>query len=237
MTDAILAVNAGSSSLKFALFEIGSDGNTLPVFRGLLEGIGTDPHFTARSGDGTVLTERRWPKHELHTHETLLGALLDWVDDHLGADRLIAIGHRIVHGGAALAEPLRLSDRIIEVLEALTPLAPLHQPHSLAPVRAINALRPGLPQIACFDTAFHHTIPALATRFGLPPSPMKRRAFGATDFTVSPTTISPGGSGSRHRTLPRGGSSWRILATAPASARCRMGEASTPPWALRRWTG
>jgi acetate kinase len=156
MTDAVLAINAGSSSLKFAVFDHG----TAPVFRGEIEKLNTAPHFVARDGSGATLDEP--------ADVTNCDSLLKWVDRHLGDDKLIAVGHRIVHGGRDFTAPVRLTDDVLAALEALTPLAPLHQPHSLAPVRAIDTLRPGLPQIACFDTAFHRTMPAVATRFALP---------------------------------------------------------------------
>ena len=164
MPNAILALNAGSSSIKFGLFEIGRQG---PIARGEIEGIGTEPHFIARDDRGAVIGERRWPEASVD-HEALLGGLLEWVDAHLGADTLVAVGHRVVHGGRDFTGPVLLDDKVLAALDLLTPLAPLHQPHSLSPVRAIMAVRPGLPQVACFDTSFHHTLPAVATRFALP---------------------------------------------------------------------
>ena len=164
MPNAILALNAGSSSTKFGLFEIGRQG---PIARGEIEGIGTEPHFIARDDRGAVIGERRWPEASVD-HEALLGGLLEWVDAHLGADTLVAVGHRVVHGGRDFTGPVLLDDKVLAALDLLTPLAPLHQPHSLSPVRAIMAVRPGLPQVACFDTSFHHTLPAVATRFALP---------------------------------------------------------------------
>ena len=101
-------------------------------------------------------------------HAAVLGTLLDWVDGHLGPDTLAAVGHRVVHGGTAFRTPVRLTPAIADALDRLTPLAPLHQPHSLEPVRTLLALRPTLDQVACFDTAFHHTMPPVATRFALP---------------------------------------------------------------------
>ena len=164
MPNAILALNAGSSSIKFGLFEIGRQG---PIAHGEIEGIGTAPHFIARDDRGAVIGERRWPEASVD-HEALLGGLLEWVDAHLGADTLVAVGHRVVHGGRNFTGPVLLDDKVLAALDLLTPLAPLHQPHSLSPVRAIMAVRPGLPQVACFDTSFHHTLPAVATRFALP---------------------------------------------------------------------
>ncbi len=168
MADAVLCLNAGSSSIKFALFEIGDRQALDLVSKGEIEGVGTEPHFVARDAVGTTLSETRWPDGAATTHETLLGVLLDWVDRHLGADTLVAVGHRVVHGGRQFTDPVQLNDTVMTALDRLTPLAPLHQPHSLSPVRAILALRPRLPQIACFDTAFHRTLPAVATRFALP---------------------------------------------------------------------
>ena len=168
MANAVLALNAGSSSIKFGLFEVVSGEVLKPVSRGLLEGIGTAPHFVARDARGATLDEQRWGSGAAGNHEALLGGLLEWVEKHLGQDALIAVGHRVVHGGRDFTAPVRLTDKIVRTLEELTPLAPLHQPHSISPVRAIAALRPGLPQIACFDTSFHHTMPAVATRFALP---------------------------------------------------------------------
>jgi acetate kinase len=168
MPNAILALNAGSSSIKFALFEIES-GNALSlVSRGELEGIGTKPHFVARDAQGATPGEQSWQGGAATTHEELLGGLLTWVEQHLGQDKLVAVGHRVVHGGREFTAPVVLTDDILQKLEQLTPLAPLHQPHSLAPVKALNTLRPGLPQIACFDTAFHRTMLPVATRFALP---------------------------------------------------------------------
>ena len=164
MADAVLALNAGSSSLKFAVYR-NESGMIGPVSTGEIEGIGTAPHFVARDGGGLPVIEKRFPSA---TFAILLSELLLWVDHHLGGDRLVAVGHRVVHGGRDYTAPVRLTDGVLAALEALTPLAPLHQPHSLAPMRAITALRPGLPQAACFDTAFHHTMPAVATRFALP---------------------------------------------------------------------
>lgn len=168
MPDAVLALNAGSSSLKFALFELGTGKMMVPVSRGELEGIGTAPHFVARDAEGATLDERRWPDGAARSHESLLDGVLGWVDEWLGEAALVAVGHRVVHGGRDFTGPVRLTEDVLAALETLTPLAPLHQPHSLSPVRAIMALRPGLPQVACFDTAFHHTLLTVATRFALP---------------------------------------------------------------------
>jgi acetate kinase len=163
---AVLALNAGSSSIKFGLFET-DDVALTPVSRGQVEGIGTSPHFIAKDPAGTVLTERRWKDPE-QTHEAVLGDLLDWAGAHLGTDVLVGVGHRVVHGGPRHDRPALITDDLVDELDRLRPLAPLHQPHSLSPMRAIMRLRPELPQVACFDTGFHHGMPPVATRFALP---------------------------------------------------------------------
>jgi acetate kinase len=165
MPDAVLALNAGSSSIKFALFEIVDDRVLSQAAHGQIEAVGRAPHFIAQDGKGNVLEDAHWPSG---SHEDLLGSLLGFVDSHLGTDRLRAVGHRVVHGGVAFTAPVIMTDDVLRSLERLTPLAPLHQPHNLAPIRAIAATRPNLPQVACFDTAFHHTMPPLATRLALP---------------------------------------------------------------------
>lgn len=172
MTGAILTLNAGSSSIKFALYERRKGSEPTLVARGALAGVGAvagvTPHFLVRDANGATLAEARLAAAEGASQEKLLGQLLDWIEGHLGVDALLAVGHRIVHGGRDFAAPVRLDERVVAALEKLTPLAPLHQPLGLAPVRAMRALRPDLPQIACFDTAFHQRMPTVATRFALP---------------------------------------------------------------------
>jgi acetate kinase len=166
MPDAILTLNAGSSSLKFALFELGEERRL--SLKGFIEGIGVDPHLVVRNAEGGVMTERRWFSGAAGSHEDFLDGLLSWIDDHLDDDRLVAVGHRVVHGGAQFAAPICVDPAVLEALEKLSPLAPLHQPHNLAAIRAVAVVRPGLPQIACFDTAFHHGQDPVVTRFALP---------------------------------------------------------------------
>jgi acetate kinase len=165
VSEAILCLNAGSSSLKFALFQA-ADEPAL-IARGQIEGIGTAPRLIVRDAGGAILAEERWPGGAGHSHDAFLAELLGWVDDHLGTDRLAAVGHRIVHGGADFAAPVRLDEAILTRLDALSPLAPLHQPANIAAVRAVWTERPGLAQVGCFDTGFHRTMPRVATRFAL----------------------------------------------------------------------
>jgi acetate kinase len=169
MADAVLCLNAGSSSLKFALFEVGPGDEPSAVARGQISGIGTEPRLIAGDESGAVLTDRRWPGGQGMTHEAFLSDLFHWIDAHLGRDRLVGVGHRVVHGGVDFSAPVIVDDAVLARLDALSPLAPLHQPHNLAALRAARAVRPGLPEVACFDTAFHRTQPDVATRFALPP--------------------------------------------------------------------
>jgi len=155
----ILTLNAGSSSVKFAIF----DAATLDArVRGEIETPHATPHVLAHDAGGAVLVDRRWPAGDV------LPALLDFIDAHLGRDALIAAGHRVVHGGADHVGPEAVTPALLTALDALTPLDPLHMPDNLAPIRAVAAARPALAQVACFDTAFHHTMPPVATQLALP---------------------------------------------------------------------
>jgi len=168
VTDAIVVVNAGSSSIKFSLFaERGSE--LALVARGQVEGIYTAPHFVAKDAAGKPTGEKRWEPGAKLGHEGALAHIIDWLKTTHGGDhRLAAVGHRVVHGGADYAAPVRLDAAVVAKLEQLVPLAPLHQPHNLAPIRALLQRAPELPQVACFDTAAHRSNPPLAQMFALP---------------------------------------------------------------------
>ena len=168
MTDAILTLNAGSSSLKFALFAWDEDGLRKTI-RGQVEGLGSAPRLTAKNAEGAVLAERGWTAEAELDHEAFLQPILALVEAHLDGTRLGVIGHRIVHGGLAFRAPVVIDADVLRQLDALIPLAPLHQPHSLAAVRAAQVARPGLPQVACFDTAFHAGHAEVVTHLALPP--------------------------------------------------------------------
>ncbi len=168
MREPILVVNAGSSSIKFSGYAEDRDHEPRLLFKGQIEGIGSAPHFIAKGADGGVLAEKRWPRGDKSNAEVFFDGLIDWITTHLRGQKPAAVGHRVVHGGTAFAGPVRVDAAVLSELQALCPLAPLHQPHNLAAIRAIAALAPSLPQVACFDTAFHRTQPTVAQRFALP---------------------------------------------------------------------
>ncbi len=168
LQNVLLTLNAGSSSIKFAVFEISAGRDPAPLNHGQIEGIGAAPHLLARDQSGATLTERRWSSDANVTHEQVLTELTRWIEAHLDSARLVAAGHRVVHGGRSLVAPARVTAPVMAELESLIPLAPLHQPHSLNAIRALAKLRPDLPQVACFDTAFHRTIAPVARRIALP---------------------------------------------------------------------
>ena len=167
MAHAVLTLNAGSSSIKFSLYEVQSSDGLAIASSGEIEGIGSAPHFVARDRQGKLLAERSWAKPD-QEFGSLLEEVVSWTESHLAEDRLIAVGHRIVHGGRDHVRPELVTPELLTLLDQLTPLAPLHEPHNLAPIRALRSIRPNLPQVACFDTAFHHSLPKVATRFALP---------------------------------------------------------------------
>lgn len=170
MSRLILTLNAGSSSLKFAMFDADSvaGGKMGAVARGEIEDMDAAPHLMARDAAGTLLVERRWPKDSHEAFAAVLETLLAFADSHLAHGELAAVGHRIVHGGADHVSPARVTDALMSDLEALVALDPLHMPHNLMPIKFVASARPGLAQVACFDTAFHHTMPPVARRVGLP---------------------------------------------------------------------
>lgn len=166
---AVLVLNAGSSSLKFALFPVENGLADSPCVSGQVEGLGASPTFSVRNGDGRKQTEAVATSGELGTqHRDALSHLFRWLETNSPAIDIVAAGHRVVHGGDRYSAPIRLDNALLTELDAFVPLAPLHQPHNLRAVRAVAQLMPDIPQIACFDTAFHRTQPAVAQAFALP---------------------------------------------------------------------
>jgi acetate kinase len=169
MNSILLVVNAGSSSIKFALFHTnGTDDPPAAGAAGQVEGIGTQPRFTVKDAAGQPLVDRALPVADVCDHAGAFAVIRAWLHDHHEGATLRAVGHRVLHGGRQFSEPVLVDAKVLAELEALVPLAPLHQPHNLAVIRAVREASPELPQVACFDTAFHRTQPAIAQAFALP---------------------------------------------------------------------
>lgn len=168
MSDLLLAVNAGSSSIKFALFSA-ADGSALdPRLKGRMEGIGVRPRLVASDVSGALLIDRPYTVEEVGDHDHAIAAISGWVQTRPERGKLIAAGHRVAHGGSRFTAPALIDDDLLHELDRLAPLAPLHQPANLAGIRALRSRNPSLPQVACFDTAFHRHHSEIADRFALP---------------------------------------------------------------------
>ena len=167
MSDLLLVLNAGSSSLKFSAYRV--DGGTLDVLvSGVLEELGNAARFRARNARGEPIATQAWPAEPPLGHVGAIDFLTGWLREHAGDGRLIGVGHRVVHGGIDHAAPVLVDDAVVARLQTLVPLAPLHQPHNLLPIRLIAQRQPGLPQVACFDTAFHRAAPPVSQAYALP---------------------------------------------------------------------
>ena len=166
MPDCIAVINAGSSSIKFALYAV--RGEPL-LFRGQIESIGIEPRLTVRDATGATAREQTWSSvgfdHRIATQEIVRVS-----NELLSGSKVVAVGHRVVHGGMKYSAPLHIDADVLVELDRFVPLAPLHQPHNLAPIRAIMEHAPQLAQVACFDTAFHHGQSAIVQSFALPRS-------------------------------------------------------------------
>jgi len=165
--DTILVANAGSSSVKFQVFEIEQGQRLRRQLKGQVDGIGTRPHLRAIALDGRVLADRTYANDAVPDLPAALEAAGAWLRDELRINP-IAVGHRVVHGGPDYSQPLLVDANVLKRLEAFISLAPLHQPYNLAPIRSLLENRPDLPQIACFDTAFHRGHGPLADHYAIP---------------------------------------------------------------------
>jgi acetate kinase len=163
----ILVLNAGSSSLKFAVYSVSSEENLSLALSGSVSGLPDEPQFVARGPDGRVATETDWPRADGGLARTL-PRLLTWLAKTGGLDAPLAVGHRIVHGGLTFQGPVRLDEAALARLSDLIPLAPLHQPFNLEAVEAARSAFPDAAQIGLFDTAFHADQPRLARIYALP---------------------------------------------------------------------
>jgi acetate kinase len=169
MDDVILVLNSGSSSIKFSVFVERADRVQLK-FRGQIEGLYSSPRFLAKNAEGTEIGTHAWGEVVRLGHEGAVAYLTEFLSSQREENRLMAVGHRVVHGGHEFSYPTRITPQVLAKLGKLIPLAPLHQPHNLLPIGLISQRRPELPQVACFDTAFHCTQNEVAQAFALPPS-------------------------------------------------------------------
>jgi acetate kinase len=167
MSEVILVLNAGSSSIKFSVFRVYEQRLATEV-HGQVEGLYTTAHFVSKTPEGSVKAEKAWPDKATLGHDGALDHLVGYLRAEFSGDRLIGIGHRVVHGGLVYTQPVRVDAEVLEALASFIPLAPLHQPHNLAPIRRAMERSPDLPQVACFDTSFHRTQPDVAQMFALP---------------------------------------------------------------------
>jgi acetate kinase len=166
MSDALLVLNAGSSSLKFSVFL--NEDPPRPLLRGQIEGLPTNPRFVARDATA-VVGEKEWEAGARLDHRGAIEFLFTWGRGGvLDGNRMAATGHRVVHGGMKFTGPVLLNTETVADLEALVPLAPLHQPHNVAAIKAVTQMAPNMVHVACFDTSFHRTQPAVAQAFALP---------------------------------------------------------------------
>ncbi len=170
MNGNILVINAGSSSVKFASFHVSPGASPVRTLHGVIEGIGTAPKLQAWAHEDDPVEELALgvSSDPALGQQAALSTMLDWLQQHPTQGQLLAAAHRVVHGGVRFTVPTLVTPEVLTQLQELVPLAPLHQPHNLAAIQALTALMPGLPQVACFDTAFHARQPWVAQAFALP---------------------------------------------------------------------
>ncbi|ESS72721.1 acetate kinase AckA [Methyloglobulus morosus KoM1] len=168
MNKYLLVINAGSSSIKFAVYRWAPSSQLIVDANGQIDGIENQPNFTIKNSYGVVLVERTLSVDEVHDHKSAIAVIRAWLEEYLTDGSLIAVGHRVVHGGQHYSTPVLIDAKIFTDLENLIPLAPLHQPHNLAAIHAFQKILPNLPHVACFDTAFHRSQHEIAQRFALP---------------------------------------------------------------------
>ncbi|WP_277189672.1 acetate/propionate family kinase [Caballeronia sp. BR00000012568055] len=179
MANILLVLNAGSSSIKFSAYDADTDDLQL-VTRGQVEGLFSAPRFAAYNARGEKSGEHAWRTGDTLEHADAIAHISAYLRGLGVGHRLKAVGHRVVHGGAQFTKPVIVTEHVLNELERLTPLAPLHQPHNLKPIHIIAQRHPDVPQVACFDTAFHATQPEVASAFALPESLTRRgvRRYG-----------------------------------------------------------
>jgi acetate kinase len=165
--DTILVVNAGSSSIKFQAFGVEGSGALHRLLKGQMDGIGTRPRLVAKASDGSSLVDKAYGADQIRDVPAAISAVAGWLRETQSFN-LVAVGHRVVHGGPKYNQPVVVDHVVLANLERYVSLAPLHQPNNLAPIRTLLLRRPELPQVACFDTAFHRGHSAVADHYAIP---------------------------------------------------------------------
>lgn len=229
--DSILIVNAGSSSVKFQGFAIDSDGRLARQIKGQIDGIGNRPRLRAGGAKGEKLADRAYPIENVQDVPGALRVAGDWLREELRI-MPIAVGHRVVHGGPDYDRPVLIDQGVVSRLEKLAPLAPLHQPYNLAPIRTLLSNFPSLPQVACFDTAFHRAHDDLADCYAIPRR-LHEEGVRRYGFHGYPMSTSQGPSPELRRRSRADASSWLISAAVRQCVRSGEGAASKAPWGSR----
>jgi acetate kinase len=168
MENAIVVFNAGSTSLKFGAYAADATGSLPLLCRGRIDSMRDDPHFVANDAAGKPMHTHEWGAGHTIDHATALRSVIDWMQSNLTGVKMVAAGHRIVLGGARFATPVRIDGDVLDYLESLEMMEPSHQPFNVRGARAFAAAFPGTPQVACFDTSFHRTMPEVAQTYPLP---------------------------------------------------------------------
>jgi acetate kinase len=168
MSDAIVVFNAGSTSLKFGAYAVDEAGSLPLLCRGRIDSMQGDPHFVVSGATGKPMDVREWGEGHTIDHKTALHFVITWLETNLSATKVIAAGHRVVLGGARFEAPVRIDADVLAYLDSLVVMEPSHQPFNVAGARAFAEAFPGLPQVACFDSSFHRTMPEVAQTYALP---------------------------------------------------------------------
>jgi acetate kinase len=168
MTDAIIVLNAGSTSLKFGAYRVDAAGSLPLICHGQIDGMHDAPHFVAKNMAGKPLDTHEWGKGQAIDHKTALHFVITWLEANVAGMKVVAAGHRVVLGGTRFEAPVRIDSNVLSYLDSLVVMEPSHQPYNVLGARALAEAFPGLPQVACFDSSFHRTMPEVAQTYALP---------------------------------------------------------------------
>ncbi len=168
MPAAIIVINSGSTSLKFGAYTADGSGALSLICRGQIDGMQDDPHFVAKNSAGKPTDAHEWGEGHAIDHKTALHFVITWLEANIADLKVVAAGHRIVLGGARFEAPVRIDEDVLAYLDSLAAMEPSHQPYNVRGARALAEAFPGLPQVACFDSSFHRTMPEVAQIYALP---------------------------------------------------------------------